>query len=334
MIYAVKQKWDKKSKTLCIIRYGAWGDAIMLSPVFKYFKQEGWYITLNCTQKCFDILNTNPNIDAFLLQDDGEIPFENLDKHWKELNKKFDRVINFTGSIENSLLIAQNQPEWNWSKDQRHERCNVNYYDHTMKLAGFPDKTGEIGELHFKAAEERWAATVRKRYPGFLVVWCLSGSAIHKIYPYADVVIQALVSAIPEATVILVGEQATKGIIDPHPRIMDWCGRFNIRKSFILTKIADLVVSPETSVLAASGCFNTPKIALLSHGSEVNVTKYYKNCYSVRQDVSCSPCHKLHFSRETCPLVKETQFPVCMGLLDPKKLLQPIEEIYNKWKTT
>lgn len=332
MLFIVKNVIEKDQKRLCIIRYGAWGDAIMLSPVFKYYSAQNWHITLNCTEKCHTILKTNPYIDAFIIQESNEIPIDKLPEHWKKLEGQFDKVVNFSGSIEDCLLISPQRKEYIWSKEKLEKKCNKNYYDHTMEWAGFPEKKGEIGELHFTTSEEKWAKRFRKKHKGFLVLWCLSGSSIHKIYPYADSVIQAIIEGIPEATVVLVGEPGAKHIIDSHPRIVDMCGEMGIRKSFILTKYVDLVISPETSVLAAAGCFDTDKIALLSHGSEENVTKYYKCCTVVRQDVSCSPCHRLHYDRDSCPVVEETQFPVCMGLLHPKLLLPPIEQSYKKFK--
>lgn len=332
MLLLMKRKPGKNQKRLCIVRYGAWGDAVILSPVFKKYNADGWHITLNCTEKCYNILRTNPYIDSFLYQESNEVPIEGLEEHWKKLEKQFDKVINFTGSIENKLLISPSQKEYTLDREELHKRCNKNYYDQTMEIAGYPDAKGERGELHFTKREEKWGQLVKRKYAGFFIVWCLTGSSIHKIYPYAENVIQMLLEGIPECHIIIVGEPGLKGILDPHPRIIDKCGQIDIRKSFILTKYADLVVSTETSVLAASGCFPTPKIALLSHGSEENLTKYYENCHVVRENVPCSPCHKLHYSRETCPLMKELNHPICMGLLSPKKLIPPLEEVYIKWK--
>ncbi len=332
MLFVARRQANTKEKKLCVIRYGAWGDAIMLSPVFKYYKEQKWYIILNCTQKCYDILKTNPYIDGFLIQEDNEIPFEKLEDHWTKLKKQFDKLINFSGSIESSLLIAPYQKEFEWSKEKRHKLCNINYYDRTMKLAGFPKKKGELGELYFTKNEEKWARKLTKKHSGFNVLVCLSGSSIHKIYPYMDAIINAIVDGLPNTHVFLVGEPGTKGIIDKHKQITDFCGEISIRKSFVLAKHLNLVISPETSVLVAAGCFDTPKIALLSHGSEENLTKYYKNCHTIVQNVSCQPCHKLHYQRDTCPVIPETKFPICMGLLHPKKILPAIEKVYGNWK--
>jgi ADP-heptose:LPS heptosyltransferase len=48
-----------------------------------------------------------------------------------------------------------------------------------------------------------------------------------------------------------------------------------------LTKFVDLVISPDTGVLHASGCYDTPKIGLLGHTTIENITKYFKNDYSI-----------------------------------------------------
>jgi len=332
MLFAAKRKPKEKQKKLCVVRYGAWGDALMVSPVFKYYKEQDWYVILNCTQKCFDILRTNPYIDAFIVQEDGEIPLDKLEEHWKQLEKQVDKVVNFSGSIETQLLVSYKQPEFGWTKKQLDKRCNINYYDHTMKVAGFPEKTGEKGEIYFTKNEEKWARKLTKKHDGFNVVVCLTGSSVHKIYPYMDALINAIVDGIPDSHIFLVGEPGAKGIIDKHPQITDFCGKIDIRKSFVLTKHMNLVISPETSVLVAAGIYDTPKVALLSHGSKENVTKYYVNCHTIVQNVSCQPCHKLHYTRDTCPVVPDTKFPICMGLLHPKEIIPAIEEEYIKWK--
>lgn len=320
------------AKTVCVIRYGAWGDAVLLSPVFRQLKKEGYYVFFNCTEKGYEVQRHNPNIDCFMLQFTDEIPKEQLFEYWKKMEGAFNRIVNLSGSIEMNLVIAPFQKEYILSTKERHEKCNRNYMDETMLKAGYPDLKGQIPEIFYKAKEERWADAVRKKYKGFLVVYGLSGSSVNKTYPYADSVVQAIVEGIPEATVILVGEKGCKGIIDQHPRVLDWCGDFGIRRSFILTKIADLVISTDTSIANAVGCYETPKIILLSQSSPENLTKYYKNCHNIEPNVPCYPCHQLHFTRESCPLEEETKFPVCVALLHPKLILEKVELVYEEWR--
>jgi len=320
-------------KTACVSRYGAWGDAVLCSPIFRKLKEDGYYVIFNCSERCYEVQRHNPNVDAFLLQQTEEIPNTELPKYWEGLAKKYDRFINLSGSVEGRLLAVPWRQEYGWSKLQLHNAMNKNYMDTTMEVAGYPEAKGINPDLHFSEKEEKWVKEFRSSIKGFLVVYCLSGSSHHKTYPYADSVIQAIVEGIPEATVVLVGEAGCRGIIDPHPRILDKCGNLGIRKSFLLTREADLVISTETSIANASSAFDTPKIILLSHSSEENLTKYWKNCFTVFQPVSCYPCHKLHYSRKSCPLEETTNMPVCVALLHPAKILEKVEQVYAHWKS-
>lgn len=333
-----RREKEDGQKSACVCRYGAWGDAVLVSPVLRALKKDGYHVTLNCTERCYDILKNDPYIDCFWLQKTNEVPKTDLAEYWKKQERLFDRWINLNGSIEGNLLkipgqinLLTGQDDYELPTMVRHEMCNRNYMDETMKIAGFANCKGEQPELHFTEKEEAWAQRIREQHKGFLVVWALTGSSVHKIYPYADAVIQAVVDAWPQAQVILVGEAACQGIIDPHERIFDWCGELNIRQSFILTKYADLVVSPETSVAMAASCFDTPKVVILSHASEENLTKYWRNCTAVFEKVQCYPCHKLHYVKNTCPLEKETQMPLCQALLHPSKFLPPIEAAFRAW---
>lgn len=333
-----RRKKTKDQKTACVCRYGAWGDAVLMSPVLRALKQDGYHITLNCTEPCYEILQHDPNIDCFMVQKTNEIPQTELGPYWTKMEKLFDRWIQLNGSIEGRLLKIPNQinlitgqDDYTLPKMVRHEMCNRNYMDETMMIAGYPDRKGEQPDLYFTEEETKWAKMIREKHKGFLVVWGITGSSVHKIYPYADAVIQALVEGRPEAQVLLVGEKGGQLIIDPHDRIFDWCGDISIRQSFILTKIADLVVSPETSVANASSCFDTPKVVILSHSTEENLTKYWRNCTSVFEPVQCYPCHKLHYEKNSCPIEPTIKMPLCQALLHPSKLFPGIEAAYRAW---
>ena len=100
----------------------------------------------------------------------------------------------------------------------------------------------------------------------------------------------------------------------------------------VMTKYADVVVGPETGLMVAAGCFDTPKIMMLSHSSEENLTKYWKNCTALSAGVECQPCHQLHYTRDSCPLDVRMGHPICMGELQPVELYDALELEYNKWK--
>lgn len=330
-------RFDKKKdqKSICLVRYGAYGDAVQITPVIRWYYNKGWYVVLNCTERTYDILKHDPRIGEFLVQTDDEVPNDQrLLEHWKRLEKFCDKFINLSGVIEGGLLLTPSDPMYRGTKAEVDKRCNKNYFEALLEKAECTDEYGYQPELFFKESEERWAKEFTKQNDGFVVVWCLSGSAIHKVYPYAASVIEAIVEQWPNAYVVLVGEGGAKGIIDPHPRILDKCGEFGIRKSFILTKYADCVVSTETGVANAASAFPTPKVILLSHSSKENLTKYWQNCAALEPPVGCFPCHRLHYTKDSCPLEEETQFPVCVALMHPKFVADEVDKIYQLWSST
>jgi ADP-heptose:LPS heptosyltransferase len=316
----------------CVVRYGAYGDALWCSPVFEKLKADGYYVIFNCNNRCYDIQRHNESIDCFWLQEDEEIANKDLGTYWKELEAKVDRFINLSGSIEGNLLKTPDKPDYNQPKDIRHGYCNRNYQDETMKWAGYPEATGLLPYIQFTEKEEKWAQDFRARHTGFLVVYSLTGSSRHKTYPYADAAIQAILAGLPDAAVVCVGEAGVKNIIEPHPRLLDLCGDIGIRKAMALTKVADLVISPETAIANAASCYETPKIVLLSHSSVENLTKYWKNCHNIVPPVACYPCHQLHYDKNSCPIEDQTQFPVCVALLHPTLILEKVEIVYDNWK--
>lgn len=323
-----------KLKTVCVVRYGAYGDALWCSPVFEKLKQDGYYVIFNCTQRCYEIQKRNPNIDCVWLQSDDEIANKDLGPYWKELSTKVDRFINLSNSIEGNLLKTPGQPEYEMSKIMRHSVCDRNYQDETMLRAGYENEKGKLPSIHFNDKEKEWANKFRESHKGFLVLYSLTGSSLHKTYPYADSVIQAILEGLPDAFVVCVGEAGVRGIIEPHSRLLDLCGKIGIRKAMSLAQIADVVISPETAMANAASCFDTPKIVLLSHSSEENLTKYWKNCFPITPPVGCYPCHQLHYDKFSCPIEEQTQFPVCVALLHPSKILDKVEIIYENWKRT
>lgn len=331
----VKRAIVEGQKTACVSRYGAWGDAILITPVFKALKEDGYYVVANLTERSYDILKTDINIDEFLLQETNEIPADDLVAYWTGMAKRYDRFINLNGSIETKLLKipgqmnALGQDEYNMPKLQRHVACNYNYMDWTMKLAGYAEKVGELPLLKFTEKEEKWAADFRKDIP-YLVVIGLSGSSAHKAYPYISYVGNEFLAKHPEATIVTVGDGLCELLEWDHPRVVKKSGAFGIRKSLVLAKHADMVVVGETGLANAASAFDVAKVILLSHSSEENLTKHWKRTIAVAANAPCQPCHKLHYELRSCPLVEEIHAPICMGLLNPNKIIDAMEKLYSQ----
>jgi ADP-heptose:LPS heptosyltransferase len=226
--------------------------------------------------------------------------------------------------------------------------CNVNYQDRTMEIAAYPDAKGQLPELHFTEMEESLAQLIREAHKGkFLILWSLSGSSLHKCYPWTHIVAARVHQSYPDAVIVTVGDEMCKMLESwSHPNTLNKSGVWTIRQSMLMTKYSDLVIGPETGVLNAASCYPTPKIVLLSHSSPENLTKYWQNCVSLSAPVHCQPCHRLIFDGECLksqaqvkavdgqliPLNVRHEGAKCMEALQPERILEAIEKFYRRWK--
>lgn len=322
------------SKTAYVLRWGAYGDMIMITPLFRRLAQDDYRIILNTTERGLPIVKHNPFISEIEEYKDNTIPHDKLKEYWDGLAKKYDKFINLSGIIEGGLLKDTRKPEeCKGTKEELHEKCNKNYYDAMFEAAGYDDK-GKNGELFFSRDEFSRAKEYRKKYRDkFIILWSLSGSAMHKVYPYTEYVAKSFLDKHKDAMIMTVGDDACQLLEWGHPQTKCYSGKRNIRYSLIMTKYSDLVIGTETGILNASGCFDTPKIVLLSHSSEENLTKYWKNCISLSaEDVPCYPCHKLHYTLDTCNLGEHLKSPICMSRLSADKVFDSMERFYYEWK--
>lgn len=330
----------------CIVRYGALGDMIMVTPLIKQLALDGYDVTLNISPYSKDIIKNNPYVHNLILQERDAIPNPTLGRYWNEWSKDYDRYINLSESIEGALLKVEGRREFYTSQSWRHDRCNTNYYDYTMKLGGYPNVLGARGELFFSRGEEKDALWIRGKHKNkFFVVWALNGSSHHKKYGLLKPVLTDWLASHPNVVVVTVGDARAKEHEFAHPQIVNAAAAWPIRTSLALTKIADLVVGPESVMVNAAGCFATPKLTMLSHSSHENLCKYWDNDYCIAPDPSispcygCSGCHQLHYSLESCPLseVRDADTnevlasgPSCaMGAITGERLIARLNEVYS-----
>lgn len=345
----------RAARRACIARYGAIGDMIILSPLIRHLHEEGYEVTMNVTPYCADVLKHNPFVSNIILQERDVIPNSDLGAYWQEWIPDYDKYINLSESIEGKLLKTEGREDFYTEKSWRHATCDVNYVDQTMALAGYPELTGKRGELYFSNAEHKEARHLREKFKDrFIIMWVLKGSSNHKQYPLLEVALRPWLDAHPRAIMMLVGTDLEAMLQFSHPQVVETCGELKLRDVFCLTQYVDLVGGPESSVTNCAGCFSTPKITLLSHSTHNNLCKYWENDYCLEpQNVPCYPCHQLHMTTESCPLISMTgdngdivkfigqtwqwqdSGPHCAGGgVTPERLAARLSEVYDRWAVT
>lgn len=329
LIHAYSHKNKKPAKTCAVIRYGAIGDAIQTSSVFPWLKSQGYSITVFLVPNGYEALRNNPYVDRFVVQDVDAIPNEWLGEFWNYTKKKYDKFINFSESVEKTLLAMPGTTNHGWSHEMRHKYLNHNYLEFMHDIAGVPYDPQP--RFYPTAEEKEWALAEYSKI-GKSILWCLGGSAVHKTWPHFDEVVEKVTQ--DGTNVVFVGDKMCQVLeqgFENNHRVHKRCWVWTIRQSMAFAQVCDLVVGGETGMLNAVSFESVPKVVTLSHSSVENLTRDWKNCTSlVPHETACYPCHRMHFGFDYCHVgYKEGQMAgsLCQVNISANQMLEAV----NHW---
>src|SRR3990167_3978459 len=294
----------KPAKTCAVVRYGAWGDALQSCSVFPGLKKQGFHITFYTTPRAWEVVKHDPNVDEVILQDTDQVPNQALGAFWENEERKYDRWVNLSASVEESLLVLGGGPRSRWPTAMRDKYLGANYVQLQHELAQIP-YSKPATKFYATQEEKNWALEQRiemKAAP--LLLWVLNGSSIHKVWPHIDQIFARMMLAYPECKIVTVGDAKSLALDEPwknEPRIVRKAGQWTIRETLAFAQVADLVVGPETGVLSGVSMEPVPKIVFLSHSSHSNLSRDWKNTFSLfSTKTPCYPCHMMHYNWEHC----------------------------------
>ena len=306
-IKAHHQSWknQKPKKTAALVRYGAFGDVIQTASVASALKSQGYHVTFYCETRGYEVAKEDPSFDRFFIQDKDQVPNLRLGDFWKWEMRKYDKWVNLSESVEGSLLALPDRVEGLWPQAVRHKHMNINYLEFMHDIAGTQYQWFKDGQRFVPTEEEvAWAKAEKATNPGIVISWALAGSSIHKVWPYIDVAFARLME-VTDAVVYTTGDATTVRLEagwENEPRMKLRSGKWTMRQSLAFAQQADIVVGPETGILnAVAYSKDVAKIVLMSHSSVENLTRdWYRTISLIPMNTSCYPCHRMHYSWETC----------------------------------
>lgn len=345
-------------KTVCVSRFGGFGDMLMMSNILPQLKREGYHVTVNTTPKGMAIVEHDPNIDAFLIQDDNQVPNHELPAFWDAISRRYSKFIQLSESVEGTLLAIPGRANHMWPHRVRHMELNRNYLEWTSQLAELPyhsdakfypttrevaQEASFLGSIRANMVPKGDEILIGQAPPDvFFIMWALAGSSMHKFYPHMDAVIARVLMEMPEAVVILAGDepcQLLEAGWELEPRVYRMSGKQQIRETLTLATMVDCVVGPETGVLNAVAFEENAKVVLLSHSSIENLTKHWTNVASLSAPFDpdnrvCNnqACHRLHYGSAFCVEDKDTGAAACQVAIPPVWVFGAIENAYRAWK--
>lgn len=341
-----------------VIRYGGIGDMLMASSIFPHLKDQGYRVTVQTTPLGHEILRHDPHIDEFWVQDKDQVPQSEIQEYWKALGLEYDRVINLSESIEGLLLALENRRNYALPEAARHMLMNVNYNEFTHAIAKCP--LPAVQKFYPTKDEDKAARKWRQSLGGVpVIMWCLAGSSVHKVYPWVDVVIREVFDN-TSAKVVFVGDHqcqlleaaicqglckhylgmeyaesdalslsklllALKEAMGGVSRMICTSGAWSVRECLSRAHCVDVLVGPETGIMHGSAMLDTPKVVMLSHSSAKNLTKHWKQTITLAPtDLACYPCHRMHYNWNHCYQDAETGASKCNALISPKNVMMAL----------
>jgi ADP-heptose:LPS heptosyltransferase/predicted SAM-dependent methyltransferase len=347
----------RPDKTVCISRFGGFGDMLMASALLPELKRQGYHITFNTTPSGQDILLHDPHIDEWLIVDPDQVPNHQLPLFWEAIARRYSKFIQLSESIEGTLLAMPGRANHMWPHAVRHMELNRNYLEWCAELAELPYRSEAkfYPSLYEQGVAAGYLGGIRtNRAPKdlmigvptpdcFFIVWALAGSSMHKFFPHMDTVIARVLLELPEAAIILTGDMACQ-ILEAgwelEPRVLRESGKQSIRETLTLATMADCVLGPETGVLNAVAFEDkVAKVVLLSHSSVENLTKHWINTESLAAPFNpANPvchdqaCHRLHFGKTYCVEDAATGASSCQSHIAPSRVFDAIKAAYAAWK--
>jgi ADP-heptose:LPS heptosyltransferase len=308
------------------VRYGGFGDMIQASSILPGLKAQGYRVTFFTTPRGKEIIEHDPNVDEWFIQDDDQVPNPALREFWDVQEKKFDKWVNLSESVEGALLAMPDRVPYFWPTHARDWILGANYLEFTHKLADVP--CNYAPSFHESEKERMWARKEREKLNGKVILWTLSGSSVHKVWPYLDRILARIMITWADIKVVLCGDELSQLLEvgwENEPRVLKRCGKWSIRETLAFAKVADMVIGPETGVLNAVGFLPVPKIITMSHSSPQNLTRNWLNCVSLEPEgCECYPCHKMHYGFAHCARDEVTGVADCQAKISIEAMWEAI----------
>jgi len=338
-----KLKNEKPTAFLC--RLGAYGDNMQAASVAYGLKQQGYHVTYMGSPPGIDVLLFDPNIDEFYITDKDQIPNHNLVEFWNYQKSQHDKFVNLSESVEGTFLALPGRTPHEWSPVIREKFMNYNYLQFAHELAGVPHDP----QVHFYPTneEKQWAYQQRQKMGKNVIMWSLSGSSVHKTWngDHArgfDQTLARILTYYKDVDVVLVGGPETIMLTegwDKEPRVHIHCGDWTIRQTLTFIDYVEMLVGPETGVLNAACCSSVDKIVFLSHSTEENLTRDWKNTQALSaSNVTCpgrgnneaKACHQLHYGWKHCKQNTDTGTAECQSKITVEMVWDAIKNVMDK----
>jgi len=329
-----------------VVRYGAYGDILIALPLIEELKRRYDYVQLETGSRGKELLfnhtalNTVSSFDPNVFGPDNAVMAANIRVNGLVHGGQWDKVVNLWRTLEHECIAEEGQEEFYWPREKRQAHFGGRaFVDQPFIKAGLQIPAEmRSGTMYFDTATMLWMRGWREQHADtFNVVIVVSGSTCQKVPQGLKDVARRIVDEYPDARIFLVGDKPSGWMptpIDPKDLQFDFgnknvcklVGKTPYSQALALTKLADYVIGPVSSLLHGAGLFGTPKTMICTDCSVYQACKYHKNDFSVQAQAPCCPCHRAIYHTKYC-LTEKTPFgdlPVCNIYYDRERIMEGV----------
>lgn len=320
-----------------VVRLGSIGDSLIASSVLPLLAKD-YNVEVVCEAPHDVIYENNPHIAKLTALPQGHLNTVDDWQNWfrRRQLEGYAKFYHLSHTCEVGLAFVKVQTEYDHKPAFRRWRAGHSYLEYVHRVCEVPF---EFAPRFYPTDEEKAKAQETKRRVGERVIgWVVSGSRIDKLWPYAPIAIARLIRDTNTPVMLLGGpgkdyelatqiaenvkreNGSTEGLAIAISQPVDKSWRKNdetgltevvdapeplwpIRRTLSQVISCDLVISPDTGLAWACSMEAMPKIVLLSHASDENITKHWRNTTTLHANTSrvpCWPCHRLYDSEDDC----------------------------------
>lgn len=336
-----------------IIRDGAIGDMVQITPAIRAWSQHGYRVVVACHgDEGAAVFANNPHVSQIINLPD-QPSWEHRTRAVRRLvaTGSYAKWVDLAGNIEGQYLWHSNRPEYHASPSFRRAlNADVNYLEH-LNIAVLGGDSVRM-ELFESPAEAELFARFRAQFPGKRLVYAqLNGSSLNKAWPFWPVFVAELHE--DPGVVVITGGAGRSSILElgiseypgvDHRRFVPLVSHgegkgWTLRHSLLLTKHVDLVVGPETGIVNAAACWDTPKVVLHSHTAPRQLEgNHWANTISIVPDPErcpCAPCYRIVGDTDPCNHPGPDAQPwlqtamLCMASIHPDVVIRAARKVLD-----
>ena len=320
------------SKKVLLIRFGAIGDVVETTGLFRALKKAGYCIHYLTGKVPASLLSKDVDLDKLLTLEKKS--YINLFKLAKTLRKeKYDYIINLHPSLRTKFLciIAKPKKTLIYKKSYKYHAVENFFMTAAQELPQL--KLADKIELFLSDEEKEWAENSLDKK----IRICFNIGATPKrqgrrwqIKHWEELAKKILAEY--DAQIFVIGGkediQEVDKLIELEPRIVSFAGKTSLRETAALTFCSNIVISGDTGPLHIASALAPVCIGLYGCCSISRSGPYGKRHHTICSELSCAPC-----DGKLCPFSKKDfDDTPCMDIIKPSVVFKMIKDILSEQK--